>query len=86
MAKISERDLVRTLCIIYLLCGGSTHCHVPLEAVESKVPGHERGRIKKALRELIAEGLVYEKRHGKGRRSYGLTGEGIRRAHIHCRE
>ncbi len=86
MAKISERDLIRALCIIYLLCGESTHCHVPLEAVESKVPGHERGKVKKALRELVARGLVYEKSHGKGRRSYGLAREGVRKASLYCRE
>ena len=83
--KISERDLVRTLCIIYLLCNGSTRCHVPLEAVESKVPGHERGRVKKALRELVKKGLVYEKTHGKGRRSYGLTREGVGKANLYCK-
>lgn len=84
LAKISGKDLVRTLCIVYLLCGGSIHCHVPLEAVENKVPGHERGKIKKALRELVKKGLVYEKTHGK-RRSYGLTREGVQKAYIYCR-
>ncbi len=73
MTRISEEDMIRVLCIIYLLCGGSLWCHIPLEAIESKVPGHDRGKVKKIIRKLIARGLVYEKHHGKGRRSYGLT-------------
>ncbi len=85
MVKISERDMIRVLCIIYLLCGGSPKCHIPLEAIESKVPGHERGKIKKVVKELVTRGLVYEKPHGKGRKSYGLTREGIRTALNYCK-
>ena|GEM_PF-2673732 len=70
MAKISKRGLDRTLCIIYLLCGETKRRRIPLEAIESKVPRHERGKIKKAVKELLAKGLIYEKRHGKGRKSY----------------
>jgi len=84
VVKVSKRDLDRTLCIIYLLCGESKWCHIPLEAIESKVPGHERGKIKKAVKELLAKGLIYEKKHGKGRRSYGLTEKGLREARKTC--
>ncbi len=86
MVKISKRDLIRVLCIIYLLCGGSTWCHVPLEAIESKVPGHDRGKIKKIVRKLVTKGLVYEKSHGKGRKSYGLTKEGVKMVLTYCIE
>jgi len=84
VVKISKRDLDRTLCIIYLLCGETKWRHIPLEAIESKVPRHERGKIKKAVKELLAEGLIYEKRHGKGRKSYGLTEKGLREARKIC--
>jgi len=57
------------LSIVCLLCGNLTWCHIPLEAIESKVPRHERGKVKKVVKELLANGLIYEKRHGKGRKS-----------------
>ncbi len=85
MVKISKKDLIRILCIIYLLCGGSIWCHVPLEAIESKVPRHDRGKIKKIIRKLIAKGLIYEKPHGKGS-SYGLPRKGIELVLMYCRE
>ena len=84
MTKISERDLNRTLCIIYLLCEGTKWRHIPLETITSKVPRHERGKIKKAVKDLLAKGLIYEKRHGKGRKSYGLTDKGLEEALREC--
>jgi len=85
VVKVSRKDLHRVLCIIYLLCGDSKWCHIPLEAIESKVPRHERGKVKKVVKELLANGLIYEKRHGKGRKSYGLTEKGLREAWKICR-
>jgi len=86
VVKISKKDAIKVLCIIYLLCDGSTWCHVPLEAIESKVPRHDRGKIKKIIRKLIAKGLIYEKPHGKGRKSFGLTREGVELALTYCVE
>lgn len=56
-----------------------------MEAIESKVPRHERGKVKKVVKELLANGLIYEKRHGKGRKSYGLIEKGLREAWKICR-
>jgi len=60
MVKIAEKDLIKVLCIIYLLCGATTKCHIPLEAITSKVPRHKRGKIKKIIKELVVRGLIYE--------------------------
>ncbi len=84
--RISKEDMIRVLCIIYLLYGESIWCHIPLEAIESKVPGHDKGKIKKIIRKLIAKGLIYEKIHGKGRKSYGLTRDGRELVSVYCRE
>ena len=77
--------MLRTaLCALYALCGSSTKCHVPPEAVASRVPRDTRGLIPKALRRLVAIGLVWEKTHGPGRRSYGLTKQGVEFARRLC--
>ncbi len=82
----TRQQLVRVLCGLYVLCGPSIHCHVPAEAVAATLPRHERGIVSKALRRLVALGLVWEKSHGPGRKSYGLTREGVRLAREICGE
>ena len=84
MPRPGWRQLVRVLCILYAFCGTSTRCHVPREAVASRVPGELRGTVYKALRRLVNLGLVWEKSHGPGRRGYGLTKEGVRLARELC--
>ena len=74
------------LCALYALCGASTKCHVPPEAVAHRVPREMRGHIPKALKRLVAMGLVWEKTHGPGRRSYGLTKKGVIEAREVCGE
>ena len=74
--KPTWRQLLRILCILQSYCGSSTSCHVPLEAVAQKLPREKRDLAPKALRRLVAMGLAWEKSHGPGRRSYGLTREG----------
>jgi len=73
-----------TLCALYRLCGASTRCHMPQEAVTRKLPLELRGLAAKALKRLVAMGLVWEKTHGPGRRSYGLTREGVELARQIC--
>ena len=82
--KPKEYELEAVLCALYAKCNGSTHCHVPLEAIKVKLRKELWPILRRALRELVVEGLVYEKRHGKGRGSYGLTKEGVRRAREIC--
>ncbi len=79
-------DMIAVVCAIYKRCGyrASIHCHLPLEAVLSEFPPWLRGYYKKVLRKCVSKGLVYEKHHGKGRRSYGLTREGVRLALAYC--
>ena len=84
--KPTARQLLRVLCILYALCGASTHCHVPPEAVARKLPREKRDQAPKTLRRLAAMGLAWEKTHGPGRRSYGLTREGARLAKQLCGE
>jgi len=74
--KTPRTIIIRILCAIYEYCGTSTHCHVASEKIARLLPRYQRGYVKSALRQLIREGLVYEKHHGKGRRSYGLTEKG----------
>ncbi|BES82744.1 hypothetical protein [Pyrodictium abyssi] len=64
------------LCALYSLCGASTKCHIPPEAVARRLPREARGMASKALRRLVAMGLAWEKSHAPGRRSYGLTKKG----------
>jgi len=81
---LTPRQLTRILCILYALCGASTKCHVPPEAVAHRLPREARGMVPKALRRLAAMGLAWEKTHGQGRRSYGLTKEGVELAKQLC--
>ena len=82
--KPTPRQLTRILCILYAFCEASTKCHVPPEAVAHKLPREARGITHKALKRLVAMGLVWEKTHGPGRRSYGLTREGVELARQIC--
>ena len=84
--KPAWRQLLRILCILYTFCGTSTKCHVPPEAVARKLPRDKRDLAPKTLRRLVALGLAWEKSHGPGRRSYGLTREGVRLAKELCGE
>ncbi|MEB3860635.1 MAG: hypothetical protein GSR84_00260 [Desulfurococcales archaeon] len=83
MGRKDEDTLRRTLCSLYQICGDSTHCHVPGEAIAGKAPKHERGQIWRALKKLVRQGLVYRK---GGTDSYGLTREGLERAREECME
>jgi len=82
--KPTPRQLLRILCILHALCGSSTKCHVPPEAIAHRLPREARGTVAKALRRLTAKGLVWEKPHGPGRKSYGLTRKGVRTAEQLC--
>lgn len=84
VSKPKEYELEAVLCALYAKCGNSVHCHVPSEAIKAKLRKELWTILKRMLKELIVEGLIYEKRHGKGRRSYGLTKEGVRRAREIC--
>lgn len=85
-SKPTMEELRLALCALYLICGSSTRCHAPPEAIAAKARRDLRGAIPKALRRLAAEGLAWEKSHGPGRRSYGLTREGVRLAKELCSE
>ena len=67
--KPTREELRLALCALYLLCGSSTRCHAPPEAVAAKARRDLRGSIPRALRRLAAMGLVWEKSHGPGRKS-----------------
>jgi len=82
--KPTIEELRLALCALYLICDLSTKCHAPLEAIAAKARRDLRGSIHKALRRLVAMGLVWEKSHAPGRRSYGLTREGTRVAKELC--
>lgn len=85
MAPKPTREQLRiTLCILYRLCRGSAKCHVPPEAVAAKLPRDRRDAAHRALRRLVAMGLAWEKTHGPGRRSYGLTKQGVELAKQLC--
>ena len=84
--KPTPEALHAVLCALHRLCGASTRCHVPPEAVTRKLPPELRGQAARALRRLAAMGLVWVKTHGPGRRSYGLTREGVRLAKQLCGE
>lgn len=81
MPGVDEATLTRILCGLYRLCGDTTHCHIPGEAIARKLPRHDRGKAWKALRQLERQGLVYRK---GGTDSYGLTREGLERAREAC--
>jgi len=82
--KPTHEALHAVLCALHRLCGSSTRCHVPPEAIAHRLPREARGIVPKALRRLAAIGLVWEKSHGPGRRSYGLTREGAVKAREIC--
>ncbi len=84
MAKLDPQTLRETLCALYLLCGPTTKCRVPREAIMRRLHPTLRGLTAKALKELQHQGLIY-KAGGKGK-TYGLTREGVRRALEECRE
>ena len=84
--KPTTEELRLALCALYLICGTSTKCHAPMEAIAAKTRRDLRGAVPKALRRLAAMGLVWVKSHGPGRRSYGLTKEGARLATEICGE
>ncbi len=84
--RVHRSFLIRTLCAIYEYCGKTTHCHVAPENIAKLFPRHLRGQVYDALHQLVREGLVYEKPHGKGRKSYGLTREGVELALTYCVE
>ena len=79
-------ELRLALCALYALCGASTRCHAPPEAVAKKIARHLRGAAPRALRRLAAMGLAWEKTHAPGRRSYGLTKKGVELAKQLCGE
>ena len=81
--KPSRRHTERVLCALYRLTGETTHAHYPLEAIMRKLPPAMRGTVKRALKQLEAEGLIYRK---GGTKSYGLTREGLERAREACLE
>ena len=82
--KPTVEELRLALCALYTICGPSTRCHAPPEAVASKARRDLRGAIPRALRRLAAMGLAWEKSHGPGRRSYGLTKQGVELAKQLC--
>ena len=82
--KPTSAQLARVLCGLYAVCGASTKCHAPPEAVAATLPRHERGTVAKTLRRLVVMGLAWEKTHGPGRKSYGLTREGVQLAREIC--
>lgn len=71
------------LCALYRLCVASTRCHVPREAILSKVPPWLRGYYKRFIREAERLGLIYRK---GGTKSYGLTKAGVAVARRECVE
>ena len=72
--RVEPEHLQAVLCALYRLCGPTTKCHVPGEAVARKLPKHMRGVTWKALEELRRRGLVYQK---GGTESYGLIRKGV---------
>ena len=74
------------LCRLYYLCMGSTKCHRPPEEILRGFPSDVGKEAKKHLRKAVNKGYIYEKHHGKGRRSYGPTRQGLRKARQICRE
>ncbi|BES81920.1 hypothetical protein [Pyrodictium abyssi] len=85
VARPRREQLRIALCALYRICGLSTRCHVPPEAV-ARLPREARGIAAKALKRLVALGLAWEKTHGPGRRSYGLTKKGVELARELCGE
>ena len=81
--KASRRHMKRVLCALYRLTGESIHAHYPLEAVLRKVNPAIRGDVKRGIRQLERQGLVYRK---GGTKSYGLTQEGLEKAREECME
>ncbi len=81
--KASRRHMKRVLCALYRLTGETTHAHYPLEAIMRKLPPAMRDTVKRALKQLEAEGLVYRK---GGTKSYGLTQEGLEKVREICIE
>ncbi len=81
--RVEPEHLQAVLCSLYRLCGESTRCHVPGEAITRTLPKHQRGAAWKALKQLVRQGLVYRK---GGTDSYGLTREGLERAREACLE
>ncbi|GEM_PF-4797834 len=78
------------LCGLYIKTRGSTHTHFPLEyilknLIHKWIVESDQRVLRKALKELVNEGLLWEKSHGKTR-SYGLTKLGVRRAKEICFE
>ncbi len=86
MGRQDEDDLVAIVCAIFRKCGLTVHCHLPLEAILRQFPPWMRGYFRKVLRKAVNKKLVYEKPHGKGRKSYGLTREGVELASLRCKE
>ena len=79
--KPKEYELEAVLCALYAKCNGSIHCHVPLEAIKTKLRRELWPTLRRTLRELEKRGLIYRK---GGTKSYGLTREGVQRAHEIC--
>ncbi len=88
MGSQEWEDILAIVCAVYRKCGhrATVHCHLPVEAILSMFPPWMRKYYKKALRNSVRKGYVYEKPHGKGRRSYGLTKAGVELALTQCIE
>ncbi|MCE4624955.1 MAG: hypothetical protein F7C35_03715 [Desulfurococcales archaeon] len=81
--RVEPEYLQAVLCTLYRICGPTTKCHIPGEAVARMLPKHMRGIAWKVLEELRRRGLAYQK---GSTNSYGLTQKGVRRALLECSE
>ena len=80
--KVHRRFLIRVICRLYEICGLAVKCHASPQDIARMFPRHLRGLVYEALEQLVREGILYEKHHGKGRRSYGFTTQGIETARL----
>ena len=86
MTISDDEGIIAVICRIYYLCGESTKCHMPREAVTRRLLPYNGKEARKYLGKAVNQGYIYEERHEKGRRSYGLTKKGLRKAREACRE